>query len=232
MDSQIKTAPAPAPAPAPAVEIVNVVTPEELFPNLEKTEFPKSEIAPTTPVSAQVDSAGVPFDPAIHRPRFFEKGSRKGKWIPLSLGAPKGGSARGADSTASKSELPPDLSAQSPKTETAPTGPDKYDSLGEVYCRTFYAGADTVFSGQGEWNPESESEHLHLKTAVANYLRAKQLEDLPPGIALSLAVFAYSVKRIQKPNTNEKWKLLVAYWKNRLSGWFVNKSKASPILGG
>jgi hypothetical protein len=177
---------------------------------------------PATPNQfGQVDTAGVVFDPAQHmadergapktdaRGRFYSKNVGRKKGDPR-LRSPRPETAKppeaGTDPVFDTDPVAP--GTPSPSTApTAPNAPDRFDLAADLYCKSGYGLATTAFSDDG-WQPESAAEHEALRTAVAVYLRAKQSEDLPPGVILTLAISAYAGKRVSRPRTRERLLIL------------------------
>lgn len=60
-----------------------------------------------------------------------------------------------------------------------------------------------------EWKSESAEEKAMVVGPLANYFRAKDVKDVPPGVLLCFVIAAYSAKRVAHPNT--KGKLIAAY---------------------
>lgn len=215
--------PAPAESPAP--------------PSTLPADAPPPAPPPPNPFPGVKDSLGREFDPL----KFRVKDGRpqldtKGRFCPANSGrkspdAPAGSPAKSpaaSPSTAApaadrpavaRSTLPPD--------NPTPPGPDRFDLAAEVYCRGFYAGADAIFSGKGEWMPDDDSEHVNLRTALATYLRHKGAEELPPGYALAFAVATYGAKRVQRPNTNTRIRDIVSHWKNKFAAWRAGRKLAA-----
>jgi hypothetical protein len=187
---------------------------------------PPTAPTPQTPLSSELDSLKRPFDPAKFRP---EKDA-VGRWKNLRGGRKPGPTAPrpprpDTPPTPPPAPANPALNAApsyvSPDPKPAPVapGPDKYDLAAEMYCRAFYAAADGLFAGKGEWAPDDDAEHVGLRQSAAAYMRAKGMEDLPPGPALLIAVGTFGAKRIQRPNTQTRWRLIVGYWKARFGAW-------------
>jgi hypothetical protein len=177
--------------------------------------------APTAaPAGApQVDSLGRAFDAGKFAPRF----DSRGRWINKNAGR-KPTTPAGAQESG-KSFVPPDAAPAAPTaqpiTPAAAIGPqsDRFDLAAEMYCRASYSIADGIFSGDGEWLPESDGEHLALRAAVATYLRHKNTDDLPPGLALALAAGTYGAKRMSRPRTLSRLRMF-GYWiRARIYAW-------------
>jgi hypothetical protein len=66
-------------------------------------------------------------------------------------------------------------------------------------------GALTMVFGP-EWQPESPEEKQQVCACLAEYLKTKDIPDLPPGIALCFVALVYSAKRFRAPTTSEKIK--------------------------
>lgn len=162
------------------------------------------------------DSLNRPYDPA----KFSREKDKLGRWKNLNAGR-KGGHGASPESASRDPAAGNGVGSSSVIAPDAPTpkGPDKYDLAADMYCRAFYATADSLFAGKGEWAPDNDPEHVGLRDAAAAYLRAKGMEDLPPGPALLLAVATYSAKRIQRPNTNTRWRMILDYWRARFASW-------------
>jgi hypothetical protein len=158
------------------------------------------------PRPGDLDDAGNAFDPAKHNPRR----NRKGLW------AGKQGRPPGHGSSAPKSVVGTVDGA--PGSSPAAIG-DRFDLAAELYTRAGYSVLDGVFSGNGEWLPESDGEHVALRGAVATYLRHKGTDDLPPGLAVSLALATYGAKRISKPNTSTRLCLYFAWVRAKWQSW-------------
>ena len=176
---------------------------------------PAASTAPAAePRPGDLDDAGNAYDPAKHNPRR----NRKGLW------AGKQGRPPGHGSSAPKSDAPaPPRSVVgtvdgAPGSSTAAIG-DRFDLAAELYTRAGYSVLDGVFSADGEWLPESDGEHVALRGAVATYLRHKGTDDLPPGLAVSLALATYGAKRISKPNTSTRVRLYFAWVRAKWQSW-------------
>lgn len=199
-----------------------------------KPESPETAPPPETPPppSAQAlgkDSRGVLFDPKKFRP---EK-DILGRWKTIGGGRrkdpavsakpesrkPAGNAAPPTpppDQPASGSVIPPD-DATPPPPVTA--GEDRFAIAAETYLLAGYSLLDGAFAGKGEWMPDDQAEHLAMKQQLAHWLRSRNSEDLPPGAAFAVLALGYGAKRIQRPNTNTRWRLwwlsLRAWWGNR-----------------
>ncbi len=121
-----------------------------------------------------------------------------------------------------KTELPEsvinsaDGSTNSEPLPTTPAAEIKTTNYEELATLVFHTGTGTLAMIFGpEWNPENDQEKTQVCMALANYMRAKQVEDIPPGVLLAITLVAYSAPRLRKPTTASKLKL----------GWLWIKSK-------
>jgi hypothetical protein len=108
----------------------------------------------------------------------------------------KGGKKRGRPR---KAFIGGDAPDKEPGGAPAPGAADRFDLTADVYCRAFYGAASALLSD--EWMPDDETEHTGLRNSVAAYLRASEMEDLPSGMALALAVTTYAARRVPRPRT-------------------------------
>lgn len=174
-------APAPDPAPVPGSSVAIPPAP--------------------APAPGDVDAAGTPFDPALHDAKreknaegfWKKKRGRKG-------GAPAPASGDPAE-PASRVGIPDAPGQQMLPGMEGIAAPDRFDIAAEMYCQLAYGIGGAIFRAAEEWRPDTPEEHNNLKRAVAAYLRFKQTEDLPPGMALAVAVGSFAVPRLMRPNT-------------------------------
>lgn len=68
-----------------------------------------------------------------------------------------------------------------------------------------------------EWSPRSPEERGHVCISLANYFKAKEVKDIPPGLMLTIVVVAYCAPRLKEPGTAGKIKAC----------WFWVRSKIS-----
>ena len=186
---------------------------------------------PSKPQIGQVDTAGTVFDAEKHMAD--ETGRPKtdvhGRFYSKHVGRKKGGPGNPKPPREPKIPGPDDVPEFNKGPEqppvsglpSMPRGPDRFDHAAELYCRTFYGTATAAFADDG-WQPDNEAEHVGLKTSVAAYLRAKNSDDLPPGLVLAMAVSAYSGKRLTRPKTKDRLLFLWGIVKRKL------KIKSAP----
>jgi hypothetical protein len=199
-------APAPAAPPAPPA--------------------PPAEPAGVPGAAQDIDSLGRPFDPA----KFHHKTDSRGRWVNANSGR-KPKSAQAATASG-RSYVAPDAPAagQHPTNGSVPEAgravpqSDRFDLAAEMYARAGYSVLDGIFAGNGEWLPDNDAEHIALRGALATYLRHKQTDDLPPGLALSLALATYGAKRVSKPNTLSRIRMF-SYWvRAKIYAWKTGRS--------
>lgn len=78
---------------------------------------------------------------------------------------------------------------------------DEYDAAAEVYLQSAYG---PIIIGFSEHARPDKEEHAALKTAVANYLRVKQIKEPSPGWALMFTVTAVAVKKSEHPEVRKR----------------------------
>jgi hypothetical protein len=100
----------------------------------------------------------------------------------------------------------------------APPAAGDVDSAGDVDAQTPEAAADAMAAlGFGvaaallgpDWTPAAD-ERSQIVDALTRYYRATGAIDLPPGVALAVAVGAYAVPRALLPSTRERMASLVS----------------------
>lgn len=52
-----------------------------------------------------------------------------------------------------------------------------------------------------EWSPRDKRERESMIPPIANYLKAKEVKDIPPGMMLTICLLAYSAPRFSAPST-------------------------------
>ena len=92
---------------------------------------------------------------------------------------------------------------------------DEFAALGEIGSGFFFM-ATGLFLGQ-DWQP-TDDERKRIENAFGVYLRAKGLEDLPPGWLLAGALVGYAWPRLSKPETQMRLIGLATTIKEKLSG--------------
>ncbi len=103
-------------------------------------------------------------------------------------------------------------------TDAATDDSTKYAVLGEM---SFDIGAGTLCTLFGpEWQPRTKEERATVSVAIANYYKAKGVQDLPPGALLAVVLLAYAGPRLAHDNTQSKLKLAWAWTKVKLGGLF------------
>lgn len=227
------------PAPASNVEeitaseinsAVEMPTPNErTIEALQKDETgstppPATPGNPGDPKPGERDAWNRPYNPDSFHPRK----AKNGTWIS------KGGGRK-------KEKMPTAGNPENPGTRSVvgepgsvsgfSSGPgDRFDAAAEVYTRAAYSITDGLMNGNGEWMPDNDAEHVAFRNAMASYLRAKGSEDLPPGAALCLAAASYAGKRVTRPNTATRIRLIGAWVKAKWQNWRNRKTLAALPL--
>lgn len=176
--------------------------------------------APASPLPSfgpppETDAKGTPFDPAKH---VRAKHSRTGCWMPRRQ--PAAGRAESA-APASGSFVAPDAPAAPP-----PAPADQFEAAGAAATAALIAVGVTAFGD--EWIPR-KGEPENLQGAFAAYFRAKGVADVPPGLALAIAVLGYAGPRFTQPETLtrlQKFKLWLASLRARRAA--VNLASHMP----
>lgn len=169
------------------------------------------------------DADGNPFDPSIHatdsktgEPSLTKNGKlrrRPGR---------KSGSGQGTQSTLGK--------------PSQPLGADqsKPDSIAQARATgTFAAGALITLGmalGGEEWKPvktAEKDERAFLESAFGDYFVAKGMTDIPPGIALTIAIGAYVGPRLTMPRTQSRMERLRVWAAKKIAERKARK-KAPP----
>jgi len=102
----------------------------------------------------------------------------------------------------------PDFSDMTPEaavTDYAAMSAMMFDSSTGILCMTFGP----------EWQPQSPQERDAVTQALATYLRAKQVKDIPPGVMLSIVILAYSAQRLKAPTTASKLQMAWTWFKTK-----------------
>ena len=190
------TTPAVEPA-APPVEIVNFPIPPtptaDAAPAVEPTAPTIPAVEPTAPTIPAADAAPTipPIDtePPLAAPVTADD-----------LLTPRRGPGRPKGSTKNQQR---DESGHFVKPGPAPLAnvPD-FSKLGEM---VFDLSTGTLSMALGpEWKPQSPEERAMVSNAIGQYLKSKEISDIPPGIMLAVVVLAYSAPRLNAPSTKEK----------------------------
>lgn len=78
---------------------------------------------------------------------------------------------------------------------------DEYDFAAEVYLQSFYGPIIIAFTEEAR--PEKD-DHAALKTALANWLRVKQIKEPSPGWAVIFVAAAVAAKKASIPVVKER----------------------------
>jgi hypothetical protein len=237
---ELETGPEPAPDPKSSPVTAGELNERVTMPTVDESAIAAS-MAPTgpepasPPASAPAPSPGASFNP--HDPKPGELDSKGRKYNPESFLPKKDKIGRWVSRGGGRpTDKPPASRVGDDKPAAPPTLPsgsagDRYDAAAELYTRTFYGLADAAMAGGGEWLPENDGEHAAFRQSVAAYLRHKQSEDLPPGLALCFAIASYAGKRVTKPNTQTRLRLYFAWIKAKWGAWkFGRKNDALEAM--
>lgn len=120
--------------------------------------------------------------------------------------------------------------------------PTEYDVAGHAAAMIFVT-TGTILLG-ADFQPENEGEHEQVANAFACWCEANNINDVPPGIALAIALSGYIGKRLYKPTVSERLGFAVSWTATkfgsmgaRLGAWFntrpdrLRKNNASAHVG-
>lgn len=178
---------------------------EEIAP--EKTDF----LEPKSPMRSAIDEKPSDFDPNIHAtnsdgtPKYLKDGKTYAK-------------KRGRKAGSTKS-----IVSTPQKPQPVNTSNMKARATGVTAAHTLLVTCVGIFGD--EWRPVIDEtsgidEKKNLEEAFADYMEAKGLEDIPPNIALVLAISFYAIPRLMKPKTKNR----VAGWKTKFKQVFIGFS--------
>lgn len=86
---------------------------------------------------------------------------------------------------------------QSPPKITTPVIVTDYRALGRTAAAVFFVSGELIL-GQ-EWAPDSPTEGDSIAGAFSRYFEASGIQELSPGLMLTLTLGSYSVARMQRP---------------------------------
>ena len=188
----------------------------------EKAEQQKAEHAHLR------DADGAPFDPAIHvtdsegNPKLTTKGRLRKR-----PGRKSGGvSSAGLSSERVRNPATGEQSSALKRQQARMSGGAAANAL-------IMFG---VVMGGDEWNPiqdekEGIDERAQLQQAFGDYFEAKEMSDIPPGVALSIAVVAYAAPRFTMPQTKSKMQKFKEWIASKIAKRRVRKNGAQSNSG-
>lgn len=101
------------------------------------------------------------------------------------------------------------------------------ETAAEIYIQT-----GVCFFGH-EWLPAPDmSDRAGLVHAFAQYFSVKGIEDVPPGIALAIAMFGYAAPRFYRPQTANRLKLIWSWFRVKMDGLKNRASRANSGTNG
>lgn len=185
-----------------------------------EAEQERTEQANTT---SNTDSAGVIFNPEIHA----VDADGKPKLTKAGRFAKRRGRKPGADKPSRESYIKrPGGSSVSPKVspgELTEADIQKARQMGVGMANMLFAAGRAL--GGEEWEPRVDAatgvnERLHVESAFADYFVATGKTDIPPGMALALAIGAYALPRLTAgPKTQSRLKAIGA----KIAGWWHSR---------
>lgn len=240
-EKQVET---PPPAPAPTIEPalvpapVQVVSAETSLLDVEPAPVPASTVAPSTVVDLLVEDPpvnrlnGAPPAPVISEPpvvctcgKILPDGTVKPGTGPHKKLCPMRGKHAG-----DKQPAPPlQPSPSQVNLEGAATSVTvaNYQLMGEA---VFDMSISTLTLMLGpEWQPSKPDERTMVTVALAKYFETKKVEDIPPGLMLTLVITAYALPRFTQPSTKGKLVLGWLWFKSKIVPWFVKRPKPAKV---
>ncbi len=217
-------APLPPPADAPPISApAKVVTADTLAaPLISAMPGPSGTSAlPIVPplagtaehIAKETDSRGVEFDPALHvaddngRP----KRNKKGYFYSKNIG--RGGAAR-----LEEDDDEPKVTFAGLTDPAGEGTPDaKAQGLAEMFVPLLDGAMQNVFT---EGVALTETDKKQIMPIAAGYIKAKGMTDVPPGVALTLALVGIYAPKFTKPTVKERCALLYM----KLSAMFKKKT--------
>lgn len=180
-----QTAPAAEPAQSPIAPPANA---DGIAAVIDQMEFPGMEGSSEPPIG---------WDPAVHEDP--PRRNAQGAW------ARKRGGPRKRGQTVA------------PILSDAETGGQVQRDAAARHCVSLLIAVGMNLFGN-EWTPVKEGtvdERAALETAFADYFSASGLIDVPPSIALCMAVGAYALPRLALPGTRERIGSIVGRFRRR-----------------
>lgn len=108
---------------------------------------------------------------------------------------------------------PPPLQPVAPK---KPTRPVEYENLGRMAAGYWFGVGETLLGE--DWKPNG-TEEKQIPEAFTAYFRANEIGDIPPGVALCLALGVYTVTRVNKPSIRERFAHMRLSFAQRVAKW-------------
>ena len=97
---------------------------------------------------------------------------------------------------------------------TKPAIPVDYAKLSNVIFDLTTGVAVSYFGP--EWQPKTPEEKNSVTQALEEYLKVKEVKDIPPGLMLTIIVACYAAPRLREPGTSTK---LAVWWEKIKFGW-------------
>lgn len=157
------------------------------------------------------DKNGFSFDPEIHETK--KDGTPKLSKNNILCRRP------GRRAGASKSRVFAGPQKPEDKAEVLPGSENAhYEAAGRAMAQTVF-GVGVMLFGE-EWRPMRQEqvgldEAAQMQDAWADYFRARGVVDVPPGVAVGIAMVSYALPRFGMPKTRSRLGALVDRWKGR-----------------
>ena len=167
-----------------------------------ETPAPSTTETPSNPFADFRDKSNQRFNPARHqlggdgKPKIGKTGN-----FVMRMDYREAHRRAGGQPSTEAPKPPPSFDTGQPRVDPNLPKFDEYDAAAEIYLLSAYGPVIIAFSEHAR--PDAE-EHAALKTAVANYLRVKQIKEPSPGWSLLFVVLAIGVKKSANPIVRER----------------------------
>lgn len=205
--------PAAAPKPVDGAATIQVVAETDLLTTPAEPETPAAPPAdPATPVTPA--TAADPATPAE----------------PTDPAAPPTDPATPAEPAPRKRGRPPGS-----RNKTAPS----FDDISQVATVDYEAMSALLFDMSTgvlanalgpEWLAKTPEERDNVSKCLAVYLKSKKVQDIPPGLMLTVVVVAYAAPRLQAPATQQKLRPAMAWGWAKIKGFFKRKPVQLAVI--
>lgn len=193
---------------------------EDATKDTDKDTPPSGEDQSTTPSSSKggitLDTLSLPgiesieeFDPSIHAVNADGTPRRK---VDGSLARRRGRKGGTSSSASGEKQKKTTVSSGS----VAGIDMTDYAVLGDLAAGMTAATGVMVFGA--EWDFRDPAERQGMAMAYAEYMRAKEIRDIPPGMVLTMVLVSYSVPRLQLPETQSRMQKIGGWIKSKIAG--------------
>jgi hypothetical protein len=156
------------------------------------------------------DRDGNGFDPAVHKTNKEGEPTLSPKGLLIKKPGRKPGSGASAGSVVGVKK--------EPESPTTPPETVQARATGKMAANMLITLG--IVAGGEEWHPAKDEatgldEKLLLETAFADYFEATGRTDIPPGMALTIAIGSYALPRFTLPKTKKRIGGVVGWFKQK-----------------